>query len=220
MEMEDHLVSYVSRSDVDLVLSRVPPQLRVRLRDVFLTQSVRGVRVLGHVRRRGRRDINLCSILPPRVSLSGFIVRGQSPSEFGAPLRGQWPPWAVRRYLLYDVLLHELGHLQLVRQTGRSWDRKYASEPLAQQFADDLRRQLWLEHFDHPDPIHNPPESDEMEMIAVWAALDKHRRYMLVCTALSAPYVQLPNINWLGNLSCGALSFVRRAICYNSWSNK
>ena len=196
------------------MLDRVPWPLRVRLRDVFHSRDSNGVRKLGSVRRRGRRDITIYSVLPPRVSLGRYIGRGQSPSEFGAPSRGQWPPWAVRRFLLYDVLFHELGHLQLVRPHGRGWNRKYASETLAQQFADDLRHQLWSRAFEHPDPVHNPPESDEHDMIPVWAALDKERRHKLVKIALSAPHVELPDIRWLGDIDDGALSFLRRTLCY------
>lgn len=214
-EADDHLVSYVSAADVRTVLARVPGTLRARLRDVFHSRDNRGVRQLGFVQRRGRRDVVLCSILPPRVSLSRFIVRGQSPSEFGAPPRGQWPPWAVRRFLLYDVLLHELGHLQLVRPHGRGWDRKFASETLAQQFADDLRRELWSERFAHPDPIHNPPEPDEQSMLTLWTELDKLRRYRLVRIALAAPHTNLPDIAWLGELAVTQLRFLRRALCHD-----
>lgn len=219
MSRREDLVSYVSARDVRVVLDRVPSPLRARLRDVFHSRDSNGARRLGSVRRRGRRDITLYSVLPPRLSLGRYIGRGQSPSEFGAPARGQWPPWAVRRFLLYDVLLHELGHLQLVRPHGRGWDRKYASETLAQQFADELRRELWSQPFEHPDPVHNPPESDERKLIPVWAELNKERRFKLVRMALSAPHVELPDISWLGDAGGGALSFLRRALCYPPLSN-
>jgi hypothetical protein len=213
MADEDNLVRYVSEKDVRIVLERVPGHLRERLRDVFHTYRSGGVRYLGFVRRRGRRDINLCSVLPPRVSLGRFIVRGQSASEFGAPSRGQWPPWAVRRFLLYDTLLHELGHLQLVRPRASRWDRRYASETLAQQFADDLRRQLWAAPFEDPDPVHSPPKSDERAMLPVWSELDKSKRYRLVRLVLKGPYRYFPQCDWLGQLTATQRSFLRRALC-------
>jgi hypothetical protein len=98
------------------------------------------------------------------------LVRGQSPRQFGARRGSQWPEPAIRRYLLYDVFLHELGHLQLVdeRATPRL---KYARETKAQEFAMFWCRRLWFRPFDHPDPVHRPP--DEAELAApdatVWA---------------------------------------------------
>ena len=86
------LVNYVNPTDVHVVLSRIPETLRARLREVFLSSRRFGVRVLGSVRRRGRRDIDLYSVLPPRVSLRGYLGKGCDATEFGAPRHGQWPP--------------------------------------------------------------------------------------------------------------------------------
>jgi hypothetical protein len=62
-----------------------------------------------------------------------------------------------RRFLLYDVLLHELGHLQVVNEKTKSERLRFAREKCAQEFADRWRRKLWSEHFDHLDPVHNAP---------------------------------------------------------------
>ena len=59
-----HLMSYIDQADVDLVLDRIPAELRLRLREVSFTGESRGVRRLSWVR-RGRRDITLCAMLPP-----------------------------------------------------------------------------------------------------------------------------------------------------------
>jgi hypothetical protein len=112
-----------------------------------------------------------------RVSLRAYLHGGQRAAEFGAPERGQWPPWAVRRFLVYDVLLHELGHLQRVGD-------KFASERKAQELADELRRTLYSEPFDHPDPIHNAPTSAELATLAVWERLNKFRRQVLAWQVL------------------------------------
>lgn len=183
----DDEVQFITDADVQVVLDRVPATVRGRLRDVFLHHRSRGARSLGRVRTRGRRDIELVSILPPRVSLSRFIVSGQAAHEFGAPARGQWPPLAVRRFLLYDVLLHELGHLQCVRPGGRSWRRRFAGETLAQRFADDLRHELWSRSFDHRDPTHDPPGDRELAFLPVWEALDKTERRLVVDLTLGYP---------------------------------
>ncbi len=82
-------VYHVSEDDVRVVLSRLPPETTKRLRAVHFNDRRRGARVLGYVS-RGRREIALCA-LPPRVSLARFLVRGQSPRQFGAQRGTQWP---------------------------------------------------------------------------------------------------------------------------------
>lgn len=206
------LVSYVSRSDLKVVLERIPGELRARLREVFISSKSLGVRRLGSVRVRGRRDIDLYSVLPPRVSLRGYLRQGCEAGEFGAPRQGQWPPWAVRRFLLYDTLLHELGHLQLVRPRGRSWDRKFASEPLARQFATFWRRELYSERFDHPDPVHNPPTNDELGALSFWERLDKTQREQLVRLVLAAPHRSLPDLSSFGPIEASYLEFMRTVL--------
>ena len=150
---------WLTEDDIRVVLSRLPADAYERLRAVHFNDRSRGARTLGYVN-RGRREIAICA-LPPRVSLTRFLVRGQSPGAFGAQRGAQWPALAVRRYMLYDVFLHELGHLQLVNPHTNDERRRFAMETLAQEFADGWRRALWAEHFEHPDPVHNPPSSDE-----------------------------------------------------------
>ena len=145
---------YLTEEDVMVVLSRLPEETWRRLRAVHFNDRARGNRVLGYVN-KGRREIAICA-LPPRLSLSG-AAPGQRRQQFGAKRGEQWPPLAVRRFLLYDVLLHELGHLQIVNEKTKSERMRFAREKCAQEFADRWRRKLWSEHFDHPDPVHNAP---------------------------------------------------------------
>lgn len=146
---------YLTEEDVTVVLSRLPEETWQRLRAVHFNDRARGNRVLGYVN-MGRREIAICA-LPPRLSLSRALTRGQSYEEFGAKRGEQWPLLSVRRYLLYNVFLHEVGHLQLVNERSRSERLRFALEKYAQEFADRWRRKLWSEHFDHPDPVHNTP---------------------------------------------------------------
>jgi hypothetical protein len=169
------LVWYITHGCVDVVLGRLPVELRSRLRDVVLWGDSHGVRRLGWVT-RGRRDITLCARLPIRVSLRTYMYGGCKAVDFGAPERGQWPPWAVRRFLLYHVLLHELGHLQLVGTAPNAWDRDFASETLADEFANEWRGRLYSEPFRRGDPVHDAPSNDELEALEVWAGLDKIQR--------------------------------------------
>ncbi len=161
---------YVAEDDVRIVLGRLPEPLWARLRAIHFNDRAMGRRILGYVRAAGRNEISLCA-LPPRVSLSPFLKRNQSPTQFGAVRGCQWPALAVRRFMLYDVLLHEIGHLQVVDARAKANRRKFAEETRAQEFADHWRREMWSRSFDHPDPVHNPPSAEEIEVVrAGWRA--------------------------------------------------
>lgn len=213
---EPHLVPYLSEFDIEVAVNRIPEEFRKRLRDITTWHRSNGVRTLGFVQRRGRRDINLCIMLPPRVSLGRFLSKGQTALEFGAPSRGQWPPWAVRRFMLYDVLLHELGHLQLVNPKSKNWNRKYASETLAQDFANKWRHKLFIEPFDHSDPIHNPPADEELSWIKIWESFNKKLRFLLVSLVIKAPFAELPDISGLGEIPNENIGFLKNVLCQNN----
>jgi hypothetical protein len=146
---------YINEDDVLVVLSRLPEDTWNRLRAVHFNDRSFGVRMLGSVR-HGRREISICA-LPPHVSLTRFLVKGQSCEEFGAKRGAQWPHLAVRRFLLYDVFLHELGHMQPINEKRRSERLRYAREKYAQEFADRWRRELWSKPFIHHDLVHSAP---------------------------------------------------------------
>ena len=155
-------IHYVNEDDVRIVLNRLPAELWDRLQAVHLNDRSRGMRVLGYVN-RSRRDIALCA-LPPRISLKAV---GASPEVFGARRGEKWPILAVRRFMLYDVFLHEVGHLQLVNESTR-WTRlKFAREKLAKSFAVHWRDRLWSKPFDHPDLVHNPPTAPELRRTGI-----------------------------------------------------
>ncbi len=149
---------YLNEQDVEVLLDRLPREAWSRLRAVHFNDRSWGARRLGYVN-RGHREIAICA-LPPSVSLSRFLGR-RSPRQFGALRGSQWPERAVRRFLLYNVFLHELGHLQIVDPKAATPRREFAGETKAQEFADHWRARLWSEPFKHPDPIHNPPSEAE-----------------------------------------------------------
>jgi hypothetical protein len=152
---------YVNAEDVRIVLSRLPLELWQRLRMVHFNDRSRGARVFGYVN-HGRREIALCA-LPPRMSLRRALVKGQTPAQFGAKIGHKWPVLAVRRFMLYDVFLHELGHLQPIEERVHSPRLGFAREKLAQTFAVEWCNRLLGEHFPHPDPVHNAPTPEEFE---------------------------------------------------------
>ena len=160
---------FVTEEDVRVVLERLPGSVLKRLKAVHFNDRSWGRRSLGYVR-PGHNEIALCA-LAPRVSLGVYLRRSQSPGQFGAVRASQWPLLAIRRFMLYDVLLHELGHLQTIDQRAKTWRRQFAGETLAQDFAESWCRELWSQPFDHPDPVHSAPTP--MELAAVrggWTA--------------------------------------------------
>jgi hypothetical protein len=44
----------------------------------------------------------------------------------GAIRAKQWPHLAVRRFLLYNTFLHELGHIQIILPKAKTNRRKFA----------------------------------------------------------------------------------------------
>jgi hypothetical protein len=150
---------YVNAEDIRIVLGRLPIEVWRRLRAVHFNDCSHGARVFGYVN-QGRREISLCA-LPPRMSLRRMLVKGQAPEQFGAKAGQKWPTLAVRRFMLYDVFFHELGHLQPINENARSLRLKFAGEKLAQTFAIEWCNRLWSEPFPHPDPVHNPPAPEE-----------------------------------------------------------
>ncbi|WP_406698129.1 tetratricopeptide repeat protein [Singulisphaera sp. Ch08] len=159
---------FVTEEEIRVVLTRLPEEVRCRLKWVHLNDRFGRIRTLGYVN-RGKREIGLCAT-PPRISLGGYLTRTQTPGQFGAIPRCQWPTLAIRRFFLYDVLLHELGHLQVIDAKAKSLRRKFAKETRAQEFAEHWCRELWSRPFDHADPVHNQPNAEEIKALrAGWA---------------------------------------------------
>lgn len=156
-------VYHVSADDVRVVLSRVPPALWHRLHAVHFNDRF-GTRRLAYVN-RGRREIAMCA-LPPRMSLQRALRMGRTPEHYGAARNRRWPPLAIRRFLLYDVFLHELGHLQVVDPQASSQRLKYARERRAEEFALEWQGRLWSQPCEHPDPVHGPPTAAELQAVS------------------------------------------------------
>ena len=159
-------VHHVGEEHVRVVLSRLPDALYQRLRAVHFNDRGRA-RTFGYVT-RGRREIVLCA-LPPRMGLGRALVHGETPESFGAKRGAKWPRLALRRFMLYDVFLHELGHLQIADAMASSDRLRFAREKLAHEFATEWRHRLWSERFDHEDPVHNRPSADELEKLGAMA---------------------------------------------------
>jgi hypothetical protein len=97
------------------------------------------------------------------MGLTKDLRMGQAPEKFGARRGQKWSALAIRRFLLYEVFLHELGHLQPVDLRARSDRLKFARETKAEEFAVEWCARLWSVPYDHPDPAHNPPTAEELD---------------------------------------------------------
>ena len=155
---------YVTQEDVKIMLSRLPSELWSRLKKIHFKDDARGNRTLGYTTTRGRREVTLCA-LPHRLSLNRAFKPRPMAKDFGALDSSQWPSLAIRRFMLYDVLLHEIGHLQIILPKNTDPRRKFADETLAQSFAGSWRKQLWSKPYEHPDPVHNPPNKKELQTL-------------------------------------------------------
>lgn len=171
-----HRRHYINEEDIKVLLSRLPEELFSRLKKIHFKDDARGNRVYGYTTNKGRKEITICA-LPIRLSISKLIqaTPGQSHRTFGAVKGSQWPVRAIRRFMLYDVFLHELGHLQVIDAKAKNVNRKFASETKAQEFADYWRGKLWSKSFDHPDPVHNRPPKREIDGLEHW--VEAHLAY-------------------------------------------
>lgn len=149
---------YINEDDVGVILGRLPYELWQMLKTVHFNDRSVGSRWLGYVN-KGRREIAICA-QAPRMSL-----RRGGPDRYGAVEGAQWPTLAVRRFMLYDTFLHELGHLQIILPDRSNPRRKYAGETKAQEFANYWRKKLWAKKFNHLDPVHNPPSKQELHLL-------------------------------------------------------
>jgi hypothetical protein len=153
-------IHHINADDIRVVLSRLPPDLWHQLRAVHFNDRGKPNGPVGYASVRSR-EIAMCA-LPPRISLTRYLRAPQTPQQFGATVGQKWPPVAIRRFLLYTVFLHELGHLQPLPYRRRSSRLNHPREKLAQKFAVQWCNWLWSTPFDHPDPAHNPPGVEEL----------------------------------------------------------
>lgn len=154
---------FINEDDINVLLSRLPEEVYHRLETVYFKDRSWGNKHLGYVT-NGSREIVICAIAP-RISFTAFLRKTQKPAMFGAVQGSQWPTSAIRRFMLYDVFLHELGHLQIIDDKAKTIRRKFAGETKAQDFAEYWCKTLWSQHYNHDDPIHNPPSKEELDYI-------------------------------------------------------
>lgn len=147
----------VTPDEVRSVLNRLPREVWGFVRTVYFRDAIGQRGCLGYA---CFRDSSLTlTALPRRFSFSRYCERQECrPEEFGATFGRQWPELAVRRFLLYYVLLHELAHLQKLPGGGNPGER------MAREFAHYWREQLWSYPFDDSkDPVHLPPPLKEQQ---------------------------------------------------------
>lgn len=182
-------IHHVTPSDVEVVLGRLPEEVLKPLKEVHFNDRMGTRGCLGYAN-PGSGCLALCA-LPERVSFAHYLERQECrAAEFGASAGSQWPNLAVRRFILYYVLLHELGHLQVLLVKGRRHGR-VPGERMAREFGNYWRRKLWSEPFDHSDGVHNPPAWDPWRPFP-HQMVEDGRYGELIQSLLAAPQYERP----------------------------
>lgn len=185
----------ITPDEVRYVLNRLPREVWGFVRTIHFRDAKGRHGCLGYA---SPEDSSLTlTALPLRVSFAPYCYRQECrPEEFGATFGRQWPDLAVRRFLLYYVLLHELGHLQRI-PSG-----KMPGERMAREFGHYWRKQLWSHPFaKSKDPVHTPPPLNEQLPKAPSAdwLLNRDRPSEAREVLLSNP--QLEDPGWRGKLA-------------------
>jgi hypothetical protein len=142
------------RADIAAVLALVGPEATYGLRSVELARRPDGERgglILGRLIVPGRIVLYEQAVPP-------WLLAGRVPARDAGRLRAAgaevaptangrtwvtWPPGALREFMLFDVLLHEVGHHVLQHHTGKRRVRIARTrdhEAFARAFADRYRR--------------------------------------------------------------------------------
>jgi hypothetical protein len=127
----------VSEDDVKLVLDRLPENTWNRFQVIHFNDPRRGLRWLGYINHE-RAEIAI-SLLPPGVRRVRFVMRAGQPSRVPRATRRLSP----RREMLFDVLLDDIGHLQILDERVRDGVRLRSYEPRPAPHTDYWRLRLW-----------------------------------------------------------------------------
>ncbi|MEM8523532.1 MAG: hypothetical protein AAGG68_02755 [Bacteroidota bacterium] len=157
------LYRYLRREDVLILLNRLPVEEYAHLKSVTF-KTCEGADAYGFVYHRRPTGIVICD-QSRRTTIRTISAKRGSLEEFGALNNIKWPTLAIRRYLLYHTFLHELRHTQLLENGKKRTRDKMPLEKQANEYADYWRGELYQNHFEHPDPVHNLPSEAEKERL-------------------------------------------------------
>lgn len=160
------LYRYLKKEDVLILLNRLPLEEYQQLRSVTF-ETCRGADAYGYVHHKRITGIVICDQSERLSVLTKSAKRGMY-EEFGALKNMKWPTVAVRRYLLYHTFLHELRHTQITQSEKKFTREKIPLEKLANEYADFWRGELYQNHFNHSDPVHNLPSEGEKERLKLY----------------------------------------------------
>lgn len=161
--VQSDLYRYLKKEDILVLLNRLPLEEYEHLKSVTF-KTCRGRNVYGKVYHKRSAGIIICD-QSARTSVRVKEAKRGSIEEFGALNNIKWPTLAIRRFMLYDVFLHELKHTQLLRNSKKRIVDKIPLEKQAEEYAEYWRGELYQHHFDHPDPVHNLPSEIEKERL-------------------------------------------------------
>ncbi|MEN0049701.1 MAG: hypothetical protein AAF806_21755 [Bacteroidota bacterium] len=161
--VQNDLYRYLKKEDVLVLLNRLPLEEYEHLKSVTF-KTCRGGNAYGRVYHKRSAGIIICD-QSARTSIRVTEAKRGSLEEFGALNNMKWPTLAIRRFMLYDVFLHELKHTQLLKNGKKRIVDKIPLEKQAEEYAEYWRGELYQQHFDHPDPVHNLPSEAEKERL-------------------------------------------------------
>ena len=160
-EVSSHFRQYVEETEIEALLAQLPEETRRDLHRVRFKNGVDTGGRLGDIASDPDPEIVIYA-QAYRVSLTPYLGRDETPETYGAVDGCRWPVLAIKRFVLYNVLLTQLGRLQ-VGASGAS----------GEQFAGHWRRELWSREPDDSDAVHRAPTEKEARLMRVgWAAAD------------------------------------------------
>jgi len=172
-EVRGDLHRFVTKEDILTLLNRLPLEEYQQLKTVTF-ETCGGAYQFGYVFYKRVKGIVLCD-QPLRMGMKEADAKRGHLIEYGGLNNMKWPIIAIRRYMLYNVFLHELRHTHIVNPHKKLTRHKIPFEKLANEYSDFWRGELYKDKFDHHDPVHNLPTLDEQEHLKLyWPSAMKH----------------------------------------------
>lgn len=133
----------IREDDVKLVLERLPQETFSRFQVIHFSDPSRDLRWIGYINQE-KAEIAI-SLLPPGVRRIRFVMRvggGPTSRRFARRTNAR-----KRRDLLFDVLVDDIGHLQIMDEQAADGVRVRSYEPARRAHTDYWRLRLWSFNF-------------------------------------------------------------------------
>ena len=109
-EISSHFRQYIEETEIEALLSHLPDATWQDLHRVRFKNGADTGGRLGDVATHPDSEIVIFA-QAYRVSLTPYLGRDETPETYGAVDGSRWPVLAIKRFMLYNVLLAQLGRL-------------------------------------------------------------------------------------------------------------